>query len=291
MGVFGLVLSAPGATLTLNPTADTTLFETSPDNNMGATRTLVVGSTAKGRFSRALLKFDLGANLPPGSEITSASLRFEVTKAPPARVDSTFELRRMLVPWAEGNKGNITGAPASPGETTWRARVVPTTLWGLPGGGEGSDYLATNSGSVAVAGNGTYTVSATTNLLADVRFWFENPNANHGWLLISRAEAASLTARRIASREDAANAPSLVIEFTPPELRIAFIEVAQTNATVAWSGGLPPFQVQRKTSLSETNCRTPDIRSGISQFLRSSAFFRLRRCGPKTVRFFKAVSQ
>jgi len=45
-------------TTNLVPVADTTLFETSPDINLGATPNFVAGNTANNFRDRALVKFD-----------------------------------------------------------------------------------------------------------------------------------------------------------------------------------------------------------------------------------------
>ena len=44
--------------------------------------------------------------------------------------------------------------------------------------------------------------------------WLSNPETNFGWLLISQGEGTAKTARHFGAREDAGNAPRLVIDFS-----------------------------------------------------------------------------
>src|SRR5438067_9021515 len=57
LGVFGAASILKVATVTLYPVADTTLFEHSPNNNLGAESTLASGANASGLTNRALLRF------------------------------------------------------------------------------------------------------------------------------------------------------------------------------------------------------------------------------------------
>jgi hypothetical protein len=68
----------------------------------------------------------------------------------------------------------------------------------------------------AVFGVRDYTFFSSTQMVADVQFWLQNPESNFGWILISESEDSNLTARRFASREDAESTPLLEIEFAPP---------------------------------------------------------------------------
>lgn len=87
------------ATLNLAPSADTTLFETLPDNNLGASAhtNLIVGTTASGFKNRSLFKFDLSL-LPTNATITSAAFTFLIGKAG-IGPGSRFALHRVLRPW------------------------------------------------------------------------------------------------------------------------------------------------------------------------------------------------
>jgi hypothetical protein len=268
-------LAIYGETVTLTPVADTTLFEHDPNNNQGRNATLAAGTTAgvsgPPARSRALLKFELSGSIPTNATVTSASITIRVSKAPSPKVDSVFDLRRMLESWNEGTKNGNTGSPAAAGETTWRARLhSPTpanaTLWTAPGGGTNTDFAAVMSASTMVRGLGTYTFASTPELVADVQTWLNDTNSNHGWILMSQSEGLARTARRIGAREGNANdRPRLVVEFTvpatgsPPPLQsaqrlgdaftFAFTAEANVAYAVEFVDALPAINWQSLTNI------------------------------------------
>ena len=198
--------------VTLRPVADTTLFENNPGNNLGQS-SLAAGSTRELMRSRALVRFDL-SGLPASAVITSARVTFTVVRGPSEAPRSTFDLRRVLVAWNEGEGGGAdltTGSPAAPGEATWDARGPGA--WGFPGGQFAVDFAATPSASVALTGTGL-AFASSAGLLADVQSWRSNPAQNFGWVLLTQAENTSLTARRFGSREFAGSEPTLTLEYT-----------------------------------------------------------------------------
>jgi hypothetical protein len=204
-------------TVVLRPVADTSLFELSPDNNLGATPSLPVGDIMKNKRCRLLLKFDVSSQVPPGATVTSASLAVKVLNS---KASSTgFRLHRLNVPWAEGTKSANTGSPATAGESTWRRRGPATELWGEPGGQAGVDFVQTETARMVLGGPGAYVFTSTLASVADVQSWVDTPASNQGWIMIGDAEATPGSAKRIAAREDAQQAPTLTIEFTPPQTR------------------------------------------------------------------------
>ena len=247
-------VAALGESVTLQPVADTTLFETDPLNNLGATPNLIAGTTA-GTFgsawrNRALLKFDIAGQLPPGAVVTSAALTLTVVKAPAVPVDSTFDLRRVLVSWGEGDKSSNNGLPATTGEANWLSRLSPLPQWAVPGGAAGTDFETNISASVLVQGLGPYTFASSSNLVADVQSWADPTNSNFGWMLISQDEATASTARRFGSREGGTNAPLLAIEYLPPPVMAGMTRLesnmtchfkveAGFNYTVEYTDALP----------------------------------------------------
>lgn len=284
-----LALNSPAATVTLKPVADTTLFEPSPDNNLGASPNMSSGATAHGQKGRALIKFDLAAAVPSNAIITAATLTVTVIRAPGSGgVSSVFDLRRVLRDWAEGSHGSSggTGDPAVAGEATWNARFFPATRWNQPGGALGVDFSTNVSASVSMANTASYSFNTTPALVADVQKWVNDPSANFGWVLMSESENVPQTARRFGSREDSAEAPSLVIDYVLAAAPIQMAGMTLTNslATITWTGGLPPFQLQQKTSMSNTNW--VDIGAPVTNFLATvnvsgpQAFFRVRQAVP-----------
>lgn len=247
-----LASAGRGATVVIPPAADTFLSEFSPDHNVGGNTNLAAGTVSNGTRTRALLRFDIAAHVPAGSAITGVSLRLNVNRVNMGGgVNSVFELRRVWVPWTEGAQTNNLGAPAAPGETTWNHRLAPETPWSAPGGAPGSDFAGTASGTAAVAGIGAYDFTGSLSLAEDVRSWLDDPVSNFGWVLMSQSEEISETARRFASREDAALAPALTVEYVPaaPSLRFTGVRLLGNEAVLTWANGRPSYQVQRRASL------------------------------------------
>ena len=213
-----LVLSAllHAETVTITPAADTTLFQTYPDNNLGATPTLIAGTTFNGWSNRAVMKFDIASNLPPGAVVLSVSLQLTVTRAMDL-VPREFRLHRLKQDWGEGAgvEGNI-GRLALDQEATWFARFYPDQLWSEPGGSATNDYVAEASAAQSIGDVGSYEFTST-NLIGDVEFWHTNEAANFGWILICSDETVAPSARRFGSREDAIDAPQLIITYALPE--------------------------------------------------------------------------
>jgi hypothetical protein len=166
---------------------------------------------------RGLIWFDVDANLPPGSTITSAALKLSLlrTRDLSSRI---VELRRVLQDWGEGTSNSgLTrpggGAPATTGDATWLHTFFNTDLWVNQGG----DFSGTVSGSQSVGTlAGDYTWSSTAQMVADAQSWLDDPNNNFGWSILTN-ESIIQTARRFGSRENAtvANRPLLTIEYIP----------------------------------------------------------------------------
>lgn len=237
--VLGVLASVSGPawsladTVTLSPAADAELREFSPSSNFGNGATVVsgrLGSNAGQERRRVLLKFDLAGRIPANAVITSAVVQVKVTKVPSGPQNSTFALRRVLQSWSEAN-------------ATWNTRLTPSTAWNSPGAAGTGDASATASASVAVAGTGTYAFASTSSLIADVQTWLSNPETNFGWLLISQGEGTAKTARHFGAREDAGNAPRLVVGFNVPPAATAPSIVTQPQSLSAFVGETVTFEV------------------------------------------------
>ena len=237
--VLCLLASASGAalsladTVTLSPAADVELRERSPSSNFGNGGTVVsgeLGSNAGQERRRALLRFDLAGRLPARAVITSVVVQVKVTKVPSGPQNSTFALRRVLQPWSEN-------------EASWNTRLSSSTPWNSPGAGGFGDASAIASSTVAVAGTGSYTFASNSSLVADVQTWLSNPETNFGWLLISQGEGTAKTARHFGAREDAGNAPRLVIDFSVPPAATAPSIVTQPQSLSAFAGETVTFDV------------------------------------------------
>ncbi len=226
--VLALAGFVDGETLDLLPVADTTLFQLMPDNNLGAIATLVAGTTLTGYSNRALIKFDVAQALPGNATLVSATLHLTVTRTI-ASGPALFRIHRVARNWVEGtgNAGN-TGGLAQPGETTWTAASYPDEPWFQPGGGAGTDYVATPSAEVTLGDTGVYEAH-DSGLLADVQGWLTNRAGNFGWIVVCADEIQAPTSRRLGAREDSGNAPTLTVEYTVPErLHAEFVAAADT---------------------------------------------------------------
>src|SRR5262245_50894548 len=79
------------ATATLTASADTTLFQNNPDNNLGSQTDFVAGTTRNLQRSRGLLRFDIAGAVPAGATINSVTLTLTVVKQSfSGAVNSTF---------------------------------------------------------------------------------------------------------------------------------------------------------------------------------------------------------
>ena len=267
-----LLIAGPAAGqdygITNIPVADTTLFETAPDNNLGAS-TLAAGTTRGGLRARALIQFDL-RTIPTNAIIQSAALSVIVVHSPSAGVASVFDLRRMLQPWGEGSQNGNNGGPARTNEASWNMRFAPSTPWSAPGGSAPADFSATVSASASIGETGTYTFSSIPALAADVQAWTMNPAANFGWILMDEHEELMLTARRFGSREDPVHAPVLVVQFTMPpplvtpfalslpqissnQVQFSFPTPSNRTCAVEYSATLSPLAWQVLVSLAASN--------------------------------------
>ena len=244
----------------LVPVADTTLFEDSPNNNLGATDNFIAGTVAHGTRDRPLIKFDLTA-IPADATITSAALTLTVVVAA-SGPDSIFALHRVLADWSEGSGSGMQGIMANNGETTWNNRFHPSTPWTSPGAAAGTDYAATFSATNVIGSSGSFTFASTTGLVANVQAWLNNPATNFGWILICQNESTLRTARRIASRENAVNTPVLTVEYTeaspppPPPAPPTIFGLGQIENQVRFSFNAESnhtYAVEISTSLMPTN--------------------------------------
>lgn len=224
IALFLITLSAPGRIISVTPSADTTLIETAPTNNLGGSTFFNGGSNLATNRNRGLLKFNLASQIPAGSRIRTVTLSLNVVHQ---GIDmpslAVFHLHRMLRDWGEGNKSNSNspgqGLPATTSEATWmKPFALTTNSWSQPGGRANSDFAAAVSAEQEIRDpNGSpYFFLSTPVMVADVQSWSDDPRSNFGWMLLPADETIPATAKRFASREDTNYPPVLTIEFIPP---------------------------------------------------------------------------
>ena len=223
-------LSAPllADTVTIAPVKDNTLYEpiqadAYADRSDGAGPTMFTGKVKDARdqggdiaVRRAVLEFDIAANVPAGATIDSVTLTMYCDKVG-TNTNYAVALHRALSEWGEGtsNTGNSQqgrGEAPTTNDATWRHTFYPSSLWTVQGG----DYVAGSSATRQVGGVGSYTWGSTSGMVSDVQLWLDAPSQNHGWVVIG-TETQTQTAKRFATRENATttNRPKLTISYTP----------------------------------------------------------------------------
>lgn len=271
-----LALLAPDSTaavVTIPVTADTTLHQNFPNNNLGKNGILAVGTSDRdlggGEFAkaRALLFFDLAAQVPPGMTVTRARVFITVIGGP-GSPSSPFALSKMLAPWTEGAGGavdDVDGRPALTGETTWNHRVAATTPWQTAGARGANDVAATASATVNIANTEEY-IFESPALAADVQSWLANPAGNFGWALWGVDQTTRRIAWQIAARELEVAIPQLEITYseTVEDLRITNIRIENGQAQLTWIGGRAPYRIERRSEITATPQILPDQIVGTS---------------------------
>ena len=217
----GLILvdseSAVAATAIINPSKDNTLYEyvsADGDRSNGAGAHFFVGKTDLARLRRGVVAFNVAGSIPAGSTITSVSLSLNMSRTN-QNTARTIELHKLLADWGEGtsnaNAQEGQGAAAATNDATWRHRFYSTVLWTAQGG----DFSGTVTASQSVGAIGTYTWGSTSQMVADVQSWLNNPSNNFGWLVKGLDESTIATAKRFETKESA-TPPALTINYTPP---------------------------------------------------------------------------
>ena len=215
MTLMGVPVGA--VTRTLGAVRDNTLYEvSSPASALsnGAGIGLFAGRTLQGSngIRRGLVAFNFAGAVPSDATVSSVQLTLDVTMTTSG--SEVVSLHRVFSNWGEGGSDapgqEGSGTSAQSGDATWFHTFFPGAFWGNPGG----DFSAGASATLGVAGNGTYTWGSTSQMVADVQAWVDNPSANFGWLIFG-AESRSGSAKRFSSREGGSG-PQLVVTFDAP---------------------------------------------------------------------------
>ena len=198
---YGASVCAAIATIDAINIQDNTVAEDFPDNSSGTCDSIFAGNTDNGFARRALIRFDVGAQIPPGSIINSVTLTLTVTRGG-NNADSTMTLHPITAAWVEGIegcgvRGGGQGEPST-GGVTWNSQ---------PGFG-------VSSGSAPIVEANDAVWNSTAAMVADVQGWIDNPGSNNGWMVIGDEASTTKNARRFDSSEGGF-VPQLVVDFTP----------------------------------------------------------------------------
>lgn len=243
-----------GATVNIGASRDASIFQNNPNNASGGGNALTSGTNGNGSPRRALIGFDVAANLPAGAVVQSVQLNLVLGAVAggggagggPASV--TIGLHELQANWGEGITqqqnpasdalgGQGQGLAAANGDVTWNSNFNGSSLWATPGG----VFAAATSASAAVGTSLDATLSflTTPNLVSDVQGWFDNPASNFGWELVNTDEGTANTGRTFYSSEvlTAAFHPELVITYgVVPEPSGVALVVVGAAASVITSG-------------------------------------------------------
>ncbi len=143
--------------------------------------------------------------IPPGSTITSATLRVFVT-----RTDGLdgVNIHRMLVPWNDSSTWNSLGS----GVSLNNVEAQSTSLFRLNAGGSGQQNF--------------------TGLASSVQAWV-NGAPNHGWVIATNSVDADNWGMSSKEAATATNRPALVVTYTPPATTLSRAPLKLRDSSLA----------------------------------------------------------
>jgi len=213
-----IVGTAAALQVGLEPAKDATIYEDGDGSSANGSGSFFFtgrsGSQNSSAERRALLAFPIAPSVPTGSTITSVRLDLMMSRTQGGA--QIVGLHRLLEDWSEGpadptgEEGG--GATASSGDVTWNHRELPGTEWSTPG----ASFAESASATVQVGGIGSYSVSSTPDLIADVQAWCDDPSSNFGWALVISSPSSG-AAKRFNSRENSSGRPTLTVTYEAAE--------------------------------------------------------------------------
>jgi hypothetical protein len=208
-------IAAQTDTLIINPSRDNTLYESDEGNlSNGQGEYLFIGRTNQPLIRRALLHFDVAAELPENARVLSAELHVNVSNAVGGSQPAT--VHAVLRSWGEGDSKASgpegEGGEAATGDATWLHAFFPDENWQTPGG----DYTEAILAETMIDREGPYMFESTQALVLLIQEWQANPDTNFG-IMIRGNETQQRVAKRLDSRlnPEVENRPRLVIEYEP----------------------------------------------------------------------------
>ena len=233
------------ATIEAEYIQDNTIAEELPNNSSGACDSIFAGNTDNGFARRALMRFDVGEQIPPDSIINSVTLTLTVTRGG-NNADSTMNLHPINAAWVEGTegcgvRGGGQGEPST-GGVTWNTQP---------------SINVSSSGSAPVSGANPVVWNSTAAMVADLQGWLDNPGNNFGWM-VKGDEASPTNARRFDSSEGT-SPPQLVVDFTPTGDTEACCDAATGNCslTIVGSGDCAGDALGSGTTCEPNLCPQP----------------------------------
>lgn len=203
--------------MTFKPSKDNSLIEKSDGSRSNGSGPLFfvgkVGTMARAQppIRRGLIAFDLVGSIPEGATITNVILTLNMSKSQNSN-NRNITLNRLSADWGEGtsNSSQGNGDASATNDATWLHRFFDTEQWTNQGG----DFSGTASATAAVGATGSYTWGSTTEMVADVQDWLDNPANNFGWIILGD-EATSQSVKGFSTKEGS-TPPMLTVTFTPP---------------------------------------------------------------------------
>lgn len=207
---------AAQTTVSVRCDLDNTLYEQAAGSLSNAKGTSTFcGLNFSGDIRRTVLRFDIAGSVPAGAWIMSAQLDLFVAQSNGASPAAASGYRLMQA-WGEGTSnapGNGGGGTVSTtGDATWIHTFYSGSTWASAGG----DFSGTPSFTVALPAFGAVSSDLTSQAALDVQNWLASPSSNFGWLIKLDDEVTPMTARRLASRENSANKPTLQVTYLLP---------------------------------------------------------------------------
>ncbi|HUU42750.1 MAG TPA: PEP-CTERM sorting domain-containing protein [Planctomycetota bacterium] len=221
-----LVLTGTGTVaeqISITSNKDNTLYEhESGDISNGAGEYMFVGRNdhpSASTIRRAVLGFNVAGNVPSGVLVDAVTLTLQMSRTHNNPTYTAYvSLHTLLANWGEGTShptapGEGAGGLSATNDATWKHTFYNTGTWSTPGG----DFTSTVSATQTVYAVGTYTWGSTSQMVADVQGWLDNPGSNFGWIMLGNETQIS-SAKRFNTHEyaTASERPTLTITYHTP---------------------------------------------------------------------------
>jgi hypothetical protein len=167
--------------------------------NYGTDASFYIGM-ASGQTLRGLLKFDL-STIPTGTQVASANLYLNCATY---SIAATLKVHKILLSWVEA-------------EETYQKRYTGVN-WTSNGLGSGTDYTASEMGTIGVSASGIKTIPLDITTVQD---WINTPANNCGMLLKNETEATNYNLWSTSTDATASLRPKLVLEIAASGASIA----------------------------------------------------------------------